>query len=104
MTKARLVVLISGGGSNLQAIMDAAASDELPAQVALVVCNRRDAYGLHRAALAGIATRYFPLKAYRDAGKTREEYDRDLAQIINEHDTGSGGAGGLAAYPQPGVS
>jgi formyltetrahydrofolate-dependent phosphoribosylglycinamide formyltransferase len=85
MADARLVVLISGNGSNLQAIIDAAASGALPAQVVLVVSNRRDAYGLQRAEQAGIATRYFPLKPYRDAGRAREEYDRDLAQVVNAH-------------------
>ena len=43
MAKARLVVLISGFGSNLQAIIDACAGGALPAQVVLVVSNRRDA-------------------------------------------------------------
>ncbi len=46
---ARLAILISGHGSNLQAILDACASGELRAQVAVVVSNRADAYGLERA-------------------------------------------------------
>ncbi len=76
---ARLVVLISGNGSNLQAIIDAVQAGSLPAQVALVISNRREAYGLERAAQAGIPTLYFPLQPYRDAGRTRQEYDADLA-------------------------
>jgi formyltetrahydrofolate-dependent phosphoribosylglycinamide formyltransferase len=76
---ARLAVLISGNGSNLQAIIDAVQAGSLPAQVALVVSNRREAFGLQRAARAGIPTLCFPLQPYRDAGRTRQEYDADLA-------------------------
>lgn len=79
---ARLVVLISGNGSNLQALLDAIRMRVLDAQVVLVVSNRKDAYGLERAAKAGIPTRYHPLKPYRDAGRSRAEYDADLAQMV----------------------
>ena len=51
---ARLVVLISGSGSNLQAILDAIAAHELEASVVLVVANRKQAYGLVRAQAAGV--------------------------------------------------
>ena len=50
---ARLVVLISGNGSNLQAILDACAREELPASVVAVISNKPDAYGLTRAQNAG---------------------------------------------------
>lgn len=82
MRVARVVVLISGSGSNLQAIIDACASGALAAQVALVVSNRRDAYGLVRAKEAGIPTLYFPLKPYSVDGRGRRAYDADLAQRI----------------------
>jgi formyltetrahydrofolate-dependent phosphoribosylglycinamide formyltransferase len=75
----RLAILISGSGSNLQAIIDAIAAGRLEAQIALVVSNRREAYGLVRAEQAGIPTLYFPFKPYKDAGRPREEYDADLA-------------------------
>lgn len=75
----RLIVLISGSGTNLQAILDACASSALAAQVALVVSNRKAAYGLVRAAQAGVPTLYFPLKPYTDAGRSRADYDADLA-------------------------
>jgi phosphoribosylglycinamide formyltransferase-1 len=52
----RLGVLISGSGSNLQAIIDAIAAGVLDAEVVLVVSSRPDAYGLKRARAAGIAT------------------------------------------------
>lgn len=81
----RIVVLISGSGSNLQALIDAVQDGRLNAQIALVVSNRKTAFGLERARLAGIPTLYFPLKPYRDAGKPREAYDADLASRIAAH-------------------
>lgn len=56
MSDMSIVVLISGSGTNLQAIIDAAASGDLPVIVRAVVSNRADAYGLKRAAEAGIPT------------------------------------------------
>jgi formyltetrahydrofolate-dependent phosphoribosylglycinamide formyltransferase len=79
---ARLVVMISGSGSNLQAVLDATGSGRLAAEVVLVVSNRRDAYGLVRAEEAGVATRYWPLKPYSDSGRSRASYDADLAGQI----------------------
>jgi formyltetrahydrofolate-dependent phosphoribosylglycinamide formyltransferase len=76
----RLVVLISGSGTNLQAILDAVTANVLPAQVVLVVSNRKDAYGLVRARDAGVPTLYFPFKPYKDAGRSRAAYDADLAE------------------------
>ena len=81
----RLVILISGSGSNLQAILDAVAAGTIPAVPTLVVSNRKDAYGLVRAENAGVPTAYFPFKPYRDAGKTREAYDADLAELIRPY-------------------
>jgi formyltetrahydrofolate-dependent phosphoribosylglycinamide formyltransferase len=86
--KHRVVVLVSGSGSNLQAILDAVrlAPSPLPSvEVVRVVSNRRDAYALQRAAAAGVATLYFPLKPYTDAGgQGRAAYDRDLAAHVAE--------------------
>ncbi len=82
---ARLAVLISGNGSNLQAILDAIRMRVLDAQVVVVVSNRKAAYGLERAAKAGVPTHYHPLKPYRDADRTRAEYDHDLAQIVKKY-------------------
>ncbi len=80
--RSRLAVLVSGSGSNLQAILDACSSGRIAADVVLVVSNRRDAYALHRAADAGVATAYHPLKPFRDAGRTRVDYDAALAEIV----------------------
>lgn len=75
----RLVVMVSGSGTNLQAIFDAVATHQLAAEVTLVVSNRRAAYGLERAANAGVPTLYFPIKPY---GANRLQYDGDLAAKI----------------------
>ena len=82
MSKPRVVVLISGSGSNLQALIDASVTGKLEAEIVLVVSNRKAAFGLERAKNAGIETLYFPLKPYRDAGRSREAYDADLASSI----------------------
>ncbi len=79
---ARLVVLISGSGSNLQALIDAVATGTLAAEIVAVFSNRKAAYGLQRAAGAGIETHYVPFKPYKDANKTREEYDFDLSARV----------------------
>ncbi len=83
--KPRLIVFISGGGSNLQALMDATQTGMLEAEIVLVVSNRKAAFGLERARNAGIPTLYFPLKPYKDAGKSRAQYDTDLAAAVLEH-------------------
>lgn len=81
----RIVVMISGSGTNLQALIDSVAQGHLKAEIVLVVSNRKRAYGLVRAQEAHIETLYFPLKPYRDSGKDREEYDADLAKAIQSH-------------------
>ena len=78
----RLVILVSGSGTNLQAIMDAITNGALDAEIVLVAANRKAAYGLVRAEQADIPTLYFPLKPYKDAGKSRDTYDADLAVQI----------------------
>jgi formyltetrahydrofolate-dependent phosphoribosylglycinamide formyltransferase len=75
---ARLVVLISGTGSNLQAILNAAQSGALPATVAAVFCNRQEAYGLVRAAQAGVPALFFP----KGKDEDRRAYDARLARAV----------------------
>lgn len=82
---ARLAVLISGNGSNLQAIIDAIRQGHLDAEISLVVSNRKTAYGLTRAEQAGIDRLYVPMKPYSDQGLAREDYDRDLAKRIEAY-------------------
>lgn len=78
----RLVVMISGSGSNLQAILDAIAEKRLDAEVVHVISNRRSAFGLQRAENAGVASTVFPLAGYKKRGRSREEYDADLAHLV----------------------
>ena len=81
-----LAVLVSGNGSNLQAIIDATESGRLPeTRVAVVVSNRKAAYALERAKQHGIPTIYHPLLPYRNAGRSREEYDADLANKLSAY-------------------
>lgn len=81
----RLVVLISGNGSNLQAVIDAIAAKRLLAEIVLVVSNRKAAYGLQRATTVGIETLYFPLKPFLAEGNSRVDYDAALADQIKAH-------------------
>lgn len=73
--KTRLVILISGNGSNLQAILDACSSGELRASVVTVISNKPDAYGLTRARQAGVEAIHFP----KLENESRNEYDSRLA-------------------------
>lgn len=66
INKKRVAVLISGSGSNLQALMDACAAPDYPAQIVQVISNKADAYGLTRAENAGIATAVISHKDYPD--------------------------------------
>ena len=75
---ARLVVLISGNGSNLQAILDACVSGELHASVVSVVSNKADAYGLTRARNAGVEAIHFP----KLENESRNQYDTRLADYL----------------------
>ena len=75
----RLVVLISGNGSNLQAILDACKSGELNAQVVSVISNKADAYGLVRAKSAGVDAIHFP----KQPNESRQDYDARLAVYVS---------------------
>jgi len=75
----RLVVLISGNGSNLQAIIDNITDNDLPAQIVAVISNKADAYGLERAKKAGIEQRVLSHKDFSD----RQQYDLALKELID---------------------
>jgi len=81
----RLIVCISGLGTNLQTILDAIESRRLPVEVVLVVSNRKSAFGLARAERAGTPTLYFPLQPYTREGRSREAYDHDLARRLRAY-------------------
>ncbi|WP_170310673.1 phosphoribosylglycinamide formyltransferase [Leucothrix arctica] len=74
-----IVVLISGSGSNLQAIMDRLAADNLDAKIELVLSNRADAFGLERAAKAGIPTAVIDHKQF----DSREAFDQEMIKVID---------------------
>lgn len=78
----RLVVMISGSGTNLQALIDASQSGALDARIVAVISNRADAYGIQRAVQAGIPVVTFPVAPYKQAGRPRREYDADLAGLV----------------------
>ena len=80
-TNRRIGVLISGRGSNLQAIIDAIADRKLNADLAVVISNRPDAAGLERARKAGIETVVLDHQD-KSAFPSREAYDRELVQQL----------------------
>jgi phosphoribosylglycinamide formyltransferase-1 len=73
-----IAVLVSGSGSNLQAIIDASERGEIPCRVGLVVSNKADAYGLVRARNHGIPAEVVDHRAY----PTRESFDERLVEVI----------------------
>ncbi len=77
----KLVVLISGSGSNLQAIIDACASKDINAEIAAVISNKADALGLERAQKANIPTHIVNHKEFDD----REAFDKALVQVIDPY-------------------
>jgi len=80
--KKRLVVLISGSGTNLQAILDACTSGDLPAEVVAVISNKSTAYGLERARQVHVpAVVKSKLKT-----QDRVDYDAELAKLVAEYD------------------
>ncbi|HEY6098789.1 MAG TPA: phosphoribosylglycinamide formyltransferase [Anaeromyxobacter sp.] len=77
----RVGVLASGGGTNLQAILDACAARRISAEVAVVVSNVPGAGALERARQAGVATEVVPSKGVAD----REAYDLRLVEVLRSH-------------------
>ncbi|MER7439761.1 phosphoribosylglycinamide formyltransferase [Micromonospora avicenniae] len=81
VSAARIVVLVSGSGSNLQALLDATTDPAYGAVVVAVGADRDGIGGLDRAAAAGVPTFVVPLKAY----DTREDWDRALTEQVAGH-------------------
>ena len=82
MSRKRVAVLISGRGSNMAALIEAAKDQNYPAEIALVVSNRPDAAGLGLARAAGIATEVVDHAAF---GKDRAAFDRALLAALEKH-------------------
>ena len=79
-----IAVLCSGSGTNLQAIIDAVKSGYIPAKIALVVSDNKDAFALTRAKNAGIETLVLNPKEF----KTREAFDREIVQNLEKKKVG----------------
>ena len=78
MARRRVAVLISGGGSNLQALIDHGAAPEAPYEIVLTLSNQPDAFGLERARRAGIPTRTVCHRDFAD----RAAFEFGLGEMI----------------------
>lgn len=81
MKRCKLVVLISGSGTNLQAVIDACIAGTIKGEVAAVISNRPDAYGLERAMRAGIPQHVVNHKDFPD----RASFDQALMELIDSY-------------------
>jgi len=77
----KIVILISGRGSNMEAMLRAHAAGELPVEIAAVIANKADAGGLATAAQAGVPTAVVPHRDYA----SREDFDAALAKAIDAY-------------------
>ena len=78
MTKLKIGVLISGRGSNLQALIDACSDPDFPAEISLVISNQSGAFGLERAQKAGIPAEVIEHKSFA----SRADFDKCLSQRL----------------------
>lgn len=79
-----IAVLVSGNGTNLQAIIDAVKSGYIPAKIALVLSDKKDAFALERARKAGIETVVLDKKDFT----TREAFDKEIMKNLKKRDAG----------------
>ncbi|WP_416896503.1 MAG: phosphoribosylglycinamide formyltransferase [Minwuia sp.] len=84
MAKLKLGVLISGRGTNLQALIDACADEAYPAEIAIVISNVADVKGLERAREAGIRSLVINHREF----ESRESFDEAVASALNTHEVG----------------
>jgi phosphoribosylglycinamide formyltransferase 1 len=82
MARKRVAVLISGRGSNMVALIEAARNPRYPATIAVVISNRSDAAGLERARMEGVATAVVDHAAF---GNDREAFERALQAVLEAH-------------------
>lgn len=78
----KFAVLISGNGSNLQALIDASSADDYPGRISVVISNVEDAYGLSRAKDSDI-----PHHFVDHVGAPREEFENEMITILERYDT-----------------
>ena len=80
MQKIPIAVLVSGSGTNLQALIDASTHQQYPAEIKLVISNKRSAFGLERARQAGIENVWI---SHRQ--RSREDFEHELISTLQEH-------------------
>src|SRR5690242_12967569 len=80
--KRRVAILISGRGSNMAALIKAAAAEDYPAEISVVISNRADALGLERAKASGVATAVVESKSF---GKDRAGFEGALQALLDQH-------------------
>ncbi len=80
--KRRVAILISGRGSNMAALIEAAKPEDFPAEIAVVISNRADAQGLEKAAASGVPTVVIASKPF---GKDRAGFEAVLQRALDEH-------------------
>jgi len=79
---AKIAVFISGGGTNLQSLINAAESGKVSGRIVLVISSREDAYGLERARKAGIDTFVYIVKKY----SSKDAAHKDLLEMLEQYD------------------
>lgn len=82
----RLAVLLSGRGSNLQAIIDAIEQGTLSAEIAVVLSNKQDAVGLERARKHGLKAVWLDSKPFAGRPDSREAYDRAVLEVLQKYE------------------
>jgi len=82
----RVAVLASGRGSNLQAVIDAIEAGTVQAKIVAVVSNKKDAPALERARRHGLFALFIDPKPYAGRLDSREAYDRELLEVLKQHD------------------
>lgn len=80
--KRRVAILISGRGSNMAALIEAAKAKDFPAEIAVVIANRADSVGLDRAKASGVATELIESKPF---GKDRAAFETVLEEKLKQH-------------------
>src|SRR5262249_43735274 len=82
LMKRRVAILISGRGSNMAALIEAAKASDFPAEIAVVICNRAQAGGLERARASGVATEIIESKPF---GSDRAAFEKVLEEKLAQH-------------------
>lgn len=81
MSNRKIGVLVSGRGSNFQAVLEKIKAEKLPAEIVVVISDKADAYALTRAKVAGIDN----VAVVRKSFATKEEFEAKIAEVLKEH-------------------